>query len=88
MMKIIHPSNVLALAVFGILLITPLAQATDDIIQTLDRNSDGQISIKEAVANPRLLESFSRIDTDGNGFLTATELANTRIKGSTRRAKR
>jgi len=43
---------------------------------TLDANKDGRISMPEASADPKLVESFSTADKDGDGYLDATEYAN------------
>lgn len=87
MNKIIYSSPMLSLAMASTFFLFPVAQANQLDIEQLDRNSDGHISIKEAVVDPKLLESFSRIDTDGNGMLSATELANRPPKGSRNRVK-
>ena len=51
------------------------AQSTDLLlIEKLDLDKDGKISIKEAVADPAVLAAFGKIDTDGNGKLTRLEL--------------
>lgn len=39
----------------------------------LDTNRDGGISLEEYLTKPR--EAFKRADADGDGFITATELA-------------
>ena len=49
------------------LLITLSAWANVGLIKKLDLDKDGQITIKETVANPAVLASFGKIDTNGNG---------------------
>jgi len=50
---------------------TPSGQtATFD---TLDANKDGRISMPEASADPKLVESFSTADKDGDGYLDSSE---------------
>ncbi|KXI30621.1 EF-hand domain-containing protein [Paraglaciecola hydrolytica] len=49
-------------------------RADEDQIKLLDLDQDGKIAIKEAVADPHLLASFGRIDTDGDGLITRLEL--------------
>jgi hypothetical protein len=43
---------------------------------TLDANKDGRISMPEASADPKLVESFSSADKNGDGYLDASEYAN------------
>jgi energy-converting hydrogenase Eha subunit H len=51
------------------------AQSTTlHLIEKLDLDKDGEISIKEAVASPAVLAAFGKIDTDGNGKLSRFEL--------------
>jgi Ca2+-binding EF-hand superfamily protein len=45
----------------------------------LDANSDGKLSMDEV--SGRLKENFSRIDSNGDGFITKTELETNRPKG-------
>lgn len=40
---------------------------------TLDANKDGRISMPEASADPKLVESFSTADKNGDGYLDASE---------------
>ena len=40
---------------------------------TLDANKDGRISMPEASADPKLVESFSTADKDGDGYLDSSE---------------
>ena len=55
------------------------ARADSELIAKLDLDKDGQITIKEAVADPVILASFGKIDTDGNGKISSIELAKTKI---------
>lgn len=57
-------------------------QPQDDILQRLDKNADGEISIKEAVADPIILESFSRIDINGDGLISRHELTTVHVRRS------
>jgi hypothetical protein len=43
---------------------------------TLDANKDGRISMPEASADPKLVESFSTADKNGDGYLDAEEYGN------------
>jgi len=54
-------------------------KADNDIIEKLDLDKDGQITIKEAVANPAVLASFGKIDRDGNGKISPIEMAKTKV---------
>ena len=40
---------------------------------TLDANKDGRISMPEASADPRLVETFSAADKNGDGYLDSAE---------------
>ncbi|MFT4938223.1 MAG: Ca2+-binding EF-hand superfamily protein [Paraglaciecola sp.] len=51
-------------------------KAQEDIIQKLDQDLDGKITIKEAVADPTILASFGRIDVNGDGKISKQELEN------------
>jgi Ca2+-binding EF-hand superfamily protein len=59
------------------LFISVSARAGSELIEKLDLDKDGQITIKEAVANPAVLASFGKIDTDGDGKISSIELAKT-----------
>ena len=56
------------------LMVSISARAEEDTMQRLDQDLDGLISIKEAVADPRILASFGKIDRDGDGKLSKHEL--------------
>ncbi len=43
---------------------------------TLDANKDGRISMPEASADPKLVESFSTADKNGDGYLDNSEYEN------------
>lgn len=42
---------------------------------SLDKNSDAQLSKTEAAADKTLAESFASADTNGDGYLSKTEFA-------------
>jgi Ca2+-binding EF-hand superfamily protein len=50
---------------------TPAGQSVS--FDTLDANKDGRISMPEASADPRLVESFSSADKNGDGYLDNAE---------------
>ena len=52
---------------------TPAGQSGS--FDTLDANKDGRISMPEASADPKLVESFSTADKDGDGYLDASEFS-------------
>lgn len=47
--------------------------AQDGTFESLDANKDGRISMPEAAAYPRLVESFSRADKNSDGYLDSVE---------------
>ena len=54
---------------------TPAGQSGS--FDTLDANKDGRISMPEASADPKLVESFSSADKNGDGYLDASEYGST-----------
>jgi Ca2+-binding EF-hand superfamily protein len=54
-------------------------RAEVELIEQLDLDKDGQITIKEAVSNPAILAVFGKIDTDGNGKISSIELKETKV---------
>ncbi|GAB5382181.1 MAG: hypothetical protein Alis3KO_20450 [Aliiglaciecola sp.] len=70
--------SVLTLALIYATLSAP-AYAQSDLISEMDQDEDGMISIREAVANPSLLASFGKIDTDGDGKISLKELEETQL---------
>jgi len=49
-------------------------EATPGIsFDTLDANKDGRISMPEASADPKLVETFSAADKNGDGYLDSAE---------------
>jgi hypothetical protein len=53
---------------------TPAGQSGS--FDTLDSNKDGRISMPEASADPKLVESFSSADKNGDGYLDNAEYDN------------
>jgi hypothetical protein len=51
--------------------VTPAGQSGS--FETLDSNKDGRISMPEASADPKLVESFSTADQNGDGYLDNAE---------------
>jgi len=50
---------------------TPAGQSGS--FETLDANKDGRISLPEASVDPKLVESFSKTDKNGDGYLDNAE---------------
>ena len=50
---------------------TPAGQSGS--FESLDANKDGRISMPEASVDPKLVESFSRADKNGDGYLDNAE---------------
>ena len=55
------------------------ATAAQRLMQQLDVNKDGVISLKEAVRHTELLRNFGLIDDNEDGKLTETELAKSKL---------
>ena len=53
---------------------TPTGESVS--FDALDANKDGRISMPEASADPKLVESFSAIDKNGDGYLDNAEFDN------------
>ncbi|HET7812402.1 MAG TPA: hypothetical protein VFL16_17665 [Steroidobacteraceae bacterium] len=52
---------------------TPAGQS--GTFDSFDANKDGRISMPEAAADPKLVESFSTADKNGDGYLDKSEYA-------------
>ncbi|MFT6989146.1 MAG: Ca2+-binding EF-hand superfamily protein [Paraglaciecola sp.] len=50
--------------------------AEEDLIAKLDLDNDGRISIEEAAEDASLAAMFSELDTNKDGYLSASELEN------------
>lgn len=57
---------------------TPAGQS--GTFETLDSNQDGRISMPEASADAKLVESFSVADKNGDGYLDSDEYDKARTK--------
>jgi Ca2+-binding EF-hand superfamily protein len=51
------------------------ARTSESAFSALDRNSDHRVSRTEAGVDRHLSEDFAYIDTDGDGYISATEYA-------------
>lgn len=54
---------------------TDLGAKTTELMAMLDKDSDGYISLKEAVGDAKLLESFASFDLDQDQKLSVEELS-------------
>lgn len=54
----------------------PASESTGATFDTLDANKDGRISLPEASADAKLVESFSTADKNGDGYLDSSEFEN------------
>lgn len=61
------------------LLISANASAQESLMNTLDNDQDGLISLREAVGHESLLENFNRIDRNDDGYISLDELTASRI---------
>ncbi|GAB2690514.1 hypothetical protein Q4574_00120 [Aliiglaciecola sp. 3_MG-2023] len=60
-------------------LVSNTAFAQSDLIAEMDLDDDGMISIREAVADPNLLAAFGKIDSNGDGKISAEELSESNL---------
>lgn len=74
MSRFIPVAAVVALAVSAFANTAALAQASNSF-ESLDKNSDGKISLDEASANDKLFTVFKGLDTNKDGALTREEFA-------------
>jgi len=64
-----------------------LAKAPSDTgFKALDGDSDGKISLKEAVKNPALVEQFNKTDVNKDGAITVDEYAMFASKANTNKS--
>ena len=50
--------------------------AQDDLLEALDTDNDGRISLEEASADAALSSVFTDLDVNKDGYLSASELEN------------
>jgi Ca2+-binding EF-hand superfamily protein len=50
--------------------------AQDDILDALDADNDGRISVEEASSDAALSSVFTELDVNKDGYLSASELEN------------
>jgi|TARA_R110002012_G_scaffold146850_1_gene305171 Ca2+-binding EF-hand superfamily protein len=50
--------------------------AQDDIMDALDTDNDGRISLEEASSDAALSSVFTELDVNKDGYLSASELEN------------
>ncbi|WP_420935454.1 calcium-binding protein [Alteromonas sp. A081] len=81
-MKISSRNNItlLALAMLQMSFVGAVnASQANMLMQQLDKDNDGFISLREAVQHIELLRNFGLIDDDEDGRLTEKELANSKL---------
>ena len=62
--------------VFALLAVSSLAMSATGVqLKDLDKNQDGQISVKEATEHAALFNSFKTLDVNQDGQLDSTEVA-------------
>lgn len=66
-------------ALLSLAFVSQQATATEEYYQQLDSNSDGFISIKEAIVEPALLASFGDIDKNRDGKITRNEFLKSKL---------
>jgi len=70
-------------AVQAISVVEAHASPAASLMQQLDVNKDGEISLKEAVRHTELLRNFGLIDENEDGKLTESELENSTLTPTT-----
>ena len=66
-------------AIQAISVVEAHASSAKTLMQQLDTNKDGLISLKEAVRHTELLRNFGLIDDNEDGKLTEAELAKSKL---------
>lgn len=83
----ISSRNIITLLTFVILQVGFVGSVSADqanvLMQKLDKDNDGFISLKEAVQHVELLRNFGLIDDDEDGKLTERELAKSTLTPKT-----
>ncbi|MFT6897463.1 MAG: Ca2+-binding EF-hand superfamily protein [Paraglaciecola sp.] len=62
------------IAITTLILASATAMADEDLMDKLDTDNDGRISIEEASGDPSISASFTELDANSDGYLTAREL--------------
>lgn len=68
-------SALAGVAMFGAVLAQTSSPAPTAAFESLDKNSDGKVSLAEASGNDELFVAFKTLDTDKNGELSKEEFA-------------
>jgi hypothetical protein len=59
----------------SLILASAAVVAQDDKMSALDLDNDGRISLEEAASDPALSAAFVELDSNKDGYLTPSELA-------------
>ncbi len=75
-MRMYKKIMILGMSVIILQAVTAISQASaqDSLYTSLDRDQDGLISLREAAGNSKLLENFTRVDINEDGFLSMDEV--------------
>lgn len=62
------------IALTTLFLASTAVMADEDLMAKLDTDNDGRISVEEASADSSISSSFTELDVNKDGYLTASEL--------------
>ncbi|MFT2092632.1 hypothetical protein [Paraglaciecola sp. 2405UD69-4] len=86
MKKVNRITRVLSLGCSLVLMLSMPCMATQVLIEKLDLDKDGHITIREAVAEPKILVTFGTIDRNNDGKISKTELKKAKISSEEKRS--
>lgn len=77
---------IVCLGVFVLQIISSIANAetNEQVLFSLDIDSDGLISLREASANKVVLDNFNTIDINDDGYISMDELLASKIFNDTK----
>ncbi|MFT5675930.1 MAG: Ca2+-binding EF-hand superfamily protein [Paraglaciecola sp.] len=62
------------IAITSLILASTVVLAGEDVMEKLDTDSDGRISVEEAASDASLSAVFAELDANKDGYLTPSEL--------------